>query len=156
AAILSLSFLVSAIDATSTDLGVHVSDAPDPVMVGGNLHYMITVTNNGPDSADGVTVDDAVAAQVSYGSAVPSQGTCNGSSVHVTCELGTVPEGGTATVLILVAPIAHGMLSDTATVSASDNMDPFSGNDTVFVHTIVNGPDCTIFGTWGDDSMSGT
>jgi uncharacterized repeat protein (TIGR01451 family) len=40
------------------DLSVVKSDSPDPVTVGQNLTYTIVVTNNGPDTAENVTLDD--------------------------------------------------------------------------------------------------
>ncbi len=40
------------------DLSVVKTDSPDPVTVGNNLTYTIVVTNNGPDTATNVTLDD--------------------------------------------------------------------------------------------------
>ena len=44
--------------APAADLSVTKTDSPDPVRSGGNLTYTITVTNNGPDAATGVTMTD--------------------------------------------------------------------------------------------------
>ena len=60
--------------ATVSDLSVSIADSPDPVMVGADLHYVLTVSTAGPDDATGVTVHDDLPSNVSFGSATPSQG----------------------------------------------------------------------------------
>ena len=69
------------------DLFLTMSDSPDPVTAGTNLTYTITVTNNGPTDATGVTVSDPLPAGVSFVSANPTQGSCSGTTT-VTCDLG--------------------------------------------------------------------
>src|SRR5438034_11620869 len=74
------------------DLSVTKSDSPDPVTVGQQLTYTITVTNNGPDAASPVTLDDTqTSGAAAHSNPVPSQGTCTGSfgfnSSHFTCDL---------------------------------------------------------------------
>ena len=46
--------------ATSADLAITKTDAVDPVALGDNVIYTITVTNNGPSDAAGVVVSDAL------------------------------------------------------------------------------------------------
>src|SRR5688572_132492 len=41
-------------DPTSADLGVTISASPDPVAAGGQITYVVTVTNAGPDTAFGI------------------------------------------------------------------------------------------------------
>ena len=53
------------------DLGVTKSDSADPVTVGDQFSYTVTVNNNGSDDATGVTVVDSLPSEVSYVSAVP-------------------------------------------------------------------------------------
>src|SRR6266853_402746 len=75
--------------AQSADLGIAVTDSPDPAIAGNNLTYTITVTNNGPGGATEVSVTDALPSGVSFVSVTPSQGTCSGTST-VICNLGTI------------------------------------------------------------------
>ena len=42
------------------NLSVTKTDSPDPVFAGNPLIYTVTIINNGPDSADGVTLDDVI------------------------------------------------------------------------------------------------
>jgi uncharacterized repeat protein (TIGR01451 family) len=60
--------------ATSADLAITKTDAVDPVVLGDNVVYTITVTNNGPSDAAGVDVTDALPGFTTFVSATPSQG----------------------------------------------------------------------------------
>jgi uncharacterized repeat protein (TIGR01451 family) len=117
------------------DLAITMSDSPDPATVGSNLTYTLTVTNNGPNPATGVTVTDALPAGVTFGSATPSQGSCSGTTT-VTCSLGDLANGASATITIVVQPTAEGTLSNPASVTA-DQPDPDSANNGASTHTAV-------------------
>ena len=99
-----------------TDLTLTQSGSPDPVMQGDALTYELFVGNAGPSKAHGVTVIDTLPASASFVSATPSQGTCVGSG-PVTCQLGAIGEGATATVAIVVIPTATGPAVNSAEVS---------------------------------------
>ncbi len=113
--------------AGQADLAIVKADSPDPVRVGDDLTYTLTVTNHGPGTATGVTVTDPLPAGVTFVSAFPSQGTCAGT---VTCTLGTVSVGNVATVTLVVRPTAAAgsPISNMATVSGAET-DPVPGNN---------------------------
>src|SRR5436305_2813533 len=115
--------------AANADVAVSLTDSPDPVTVGSDLHYLVTVTDQGPGDATGVSIDDMLPSGVSFGSATPSQGACapNGSTVH--CDLGTVAANAPATVDLLVAPLSPGTLTDSVAASTTGS-DPNATNDT--------------------------
>ena len=114
----------------SADLSITKSDSPDSVLAGQNLTYLITVTNNGPNAATGVTMTDILPAGVTYVSATPSQGICIGTST-VTCTLGNMNYLASATVTIVVTPIAEGTIYNSASVDVGGNeSDPNIGNNT--------------------------
>jgi uncharacterized repeat protein (TIGR01451 family) len=119
------------------DLGVSMTAAPNPVAAGSNLTYSITVTNNGPDSAQGVAVTDALPAGVTFVSATASTGSCSGTTT-VSCNLGTFANAATATITIVVTPTAAGTLTNTANVT-STTPDPVTANNSATTSTTVTG-----------------
>ncbi len=124
--------------APSADLSIAKTDAPDPVGVGSNLTYTLTVTNNGPSGATGVSVVDSLPAGVTFQSATPSQGTCSGTTT-ITCNLGSLANGGTATVQIVVTPTVGGAITNSASVGANE-ADPNTANNAASAVTVVNQP----------------
>ena len=124
-----------------TDLAITKADAPDPVTVGGTLTYTLTVTNNGPDPSTDSTVTDTLPAGVTFVSATPSQGSCAQAGGTVTCTLGPLAVGASATIAIVVTvdATAASPLSDTATVAGVET-DPVAGNDSATAETTISLP----------------
>ena len=92
-----------AMAAAVADLEIIKSANPTSAGVGQNLTYTLLVTNTGTGEATGVVVKDTLPSDVSFVSANASQGTgCSHSSGEVTCNLGTIASGGTATITIVV------------------------------------------------------
>ncbi|MCI0397753.1 MAG: pilus assembly protein [Chloroflexi bacterium] len=121
-----------------SDLYVQKSDSPDPLPVGQQLNYVLTVGNNGPAAATGVTVVDTLPASVTYVSATPTQGSCSQAAGVVTCNLGTVPPLSPATVTIVVTPNQVGTISNQAVVSNSGGQtDPVVANNTAVATTSI-------------------
>jgi uncharacterized repeat protein (TIGR01451 family) len=120
----------------SADVSLAMSDSPDPVTVGSNLTYTMTVRNSGPSAASDVQVSDSVPNGATYVSSSWSQGSCSGTAT-VTCSLGSLASGANATVTLVVQPSSTGTLSNSATVSSS-TADPSSGNNQASASTTVN------------------
>ena len=139
---------------TGADLQVTKTDRPDPVTAGGTVTYTITVKNNGPDRAIGVRVTDTLPAGVTLVSA--SQG-CTGTTT-VTCNVGNLASGETATITIAVRARTAGTLTNTARVDSNQPVDPVAANNVAVETTTVNPrpTTCTITGTAGDDVLLGT
>lgn len=123
----------------SADLSVFKTDSPDPVNSGSNLTYTLSVTNNGPGDATGVTATDILPAGVTFVSATPSQGACNQAGGTITCNLGTLNNGAAATITIVVIPNMPGTITNTATATANES-DPNAGDNTGTATTTVNLP----------------
>lgn len=122
--------------APQADLGVTLAATPNPVTVGQTLTYTLNVSNNGPSNATGVVLSNVLPAGVSLVSAQPSQGSCGGTTA-VSCSLGTLAVGGSATVTIQVIPNAAGSLTDTASAtSAVPDPNPANNNASVTVNAI--------------------
>jgi uncharacterized repeat protein (TIGR01451 family) len=92
------------------DVSIDKSDEPDPAKVGQALTYTLAVRNAGPTDATGVKVVDNLPATVKPGAISTSQGTCSRLDQRVTCNLGRVVAGGSATVTIAVRPQAKGTI----------------------------------------------
>ena len=110
------------------DVAITKTASPNPVRQGNALTYTLGVTNNGPATATNVTVTDSLPSQVAYISAVPSQGTCSQAGGTVTCPLGTMASGATATITITVTAVTRGSVTNTASVTANQP-DPVVGNN---------------------------
>jgi uncharacterized repeat protein (TIGR01451 family) len=85
----------------AADLSIAKTDAPDPAKVNEPLTYTLTITNAGPDEATNVVVTDTLPTGVNFGSVTASQGSCSGTG-PVTCTLGTLTNGTTATITLVV------------------------------------------------------
>ena len=91
--------------------------APASVIAGRELTYTVTATDNGPDPVPDVTVTDSLPTGAQFVSATPSAGTCSGSSV-LSCDLGTLANGGSATLTVVVRPTQTGPLQTTASIDS--------------------------------------
>ena len=114
--------------AGNADLSITKTAGPPPYVTSGTVTYTIVVTNGGPGSATNVVTTDVLPAGVTFVSATPTQGSCNGTST-VTCNLGTLANGATATISLQVTlSSTPGPVSNTATVSGSTT-DPNPANN---------------------------
>jgi uncharacterized repeat protein (TIGR01451 family) len=124
-------------DLQSADLGVSVSDLPDPVDLGQPLTYTATVSNAGPNPASGVTLVDPLPSGVTFSSAGPGCSYDTGTRT-VACAIGALGAGASVQRQIVVVPGTAGALSNTLAVSG-DQPDPSSSNDSATATTMVNG-----------------
>ncbi|PUA79781.1 DUF11 domain-containing protein [Nocardioides currus] len=118
---------------TSADLAITKTATPRPVIDGAVATYEIVVTNNGPSVARAVSVVDPVPAALTYLGSTSSQGTCtaSGTPTQVTCAVGDLPVGASATVTVQARTPGDGSgtgATNTATVS-SPTPDPVAGNN---------------------------
>jgi len=109
----------------AADLSVVLSDAPDPARVGQPLTYTVGVQNAGPDTAQAVSVRNALPGGVEFVSAAG----CSETERVVTCDLGELASGAPASREIVVRPtVADPALSNTVTVQSA-TFDSVSVND---------------------------
>jgi uncharacterized repeat protein (TIGR01451 family) len=97
------------------DLAIVKSADPNSLVVGGNVTYTLTVTNNGPVTDTNVQLADSLPAGVTYVSSSTSQGACTGSAV-VQCSLGAMTNGQKVTITIVVNTVQTGSITNSATV----------------------------------------
>jgi hypothetical protein len=116
------------------NLGVTMSDSPDPVATGANLSYTAFVTNAGPSLAGGVNLAMQAPANTSLVSFISPTGwvctTQPSGSSSAACSRPSLAVGSTQvfTLKVKVGPSPPGGLTGTASVSSS-TADPTPGNN---------------------------
>ena len=131
---------------SAADLSVTKSASPTAT-AGGAVTYVLTATNNGPDAAQNVLLQDPLPAGVSFVSATQNSGPAGGCSQSVSgaittvfCSVSTMNSAAIVqfTVVGQVAPnVAAGTLSNTVTVS-SDTFDTNTANNSATASTVVS------------------
>lgn len=111
----------------SADLGVTMTAAPSAVKVGERITFSPTVTNGGPDAAEGSTLTVTLPAGTTFvaDGSTPG-GTVSGSTV--TFALGSVPAGASLNFAVVATTNQAGTLTASAAVAAATG-DPSSGNN---------------------------
>src|SRR6476469_2916143 len=94
-------------------------DAPPPVVADGTMSFMVHVTNPGTAGQTGVTLTDTPPANTIFQSAQTSQGSCSGTTT-VSCGLGSLAGGASATVTLVVTPIQPGTISNAASAVSNE------------------------------------
>jgi uncharacterized repeat protein (TIGR01451 family) len=126
----------------ATDLAIAMTDSPDPVLVGGEITYSITITNEGPGDAIGVTAGFAHP-DTAFVSAVVSQGSFNAGFGLVEWTVGDLANAATATATIVIQHLdsqgSQVLVSSDAWVDPVPG-DPNATNDEVTVETTVVAP----------------
>jgi uncharacterized delta-60 repeat protein/uncharacterized repeat protein (TIGR01451 family) len=130
--------VVTTVVSPTAELALGLVDSPDPVMIGYNLTYILTVTNLGPGTAPGVTLVDTLPATVNFVSASPSSNYTVVGQVVTFPNLGNVGSNQQVTATIVVTPTALGTLLDSAACS-SGVVDPLKAGSHAAVKTIVQG-----------------
>lgn len=134
------------VEAPAADLAVTKTTDTDPVVAGEPIRYTVTVSNDGPGEAVDATLSDPLPAELSDARANTDLGACTVAAGAVGCDLGTIPAGAAATVVVeaTVASSATGQLTNTATATSS-TPDPNPGNNTATSTTeITASADLTI------------
>jgi uncharacterized repeat protein (TIGR01451 family) len=121
----------------AANLAISLSDSPDPVTVTSNLSYLIVVTNLGPSAALGVNVTNTLPADVTFVSVQTSIGVCSQNGRIVSCNLGTLTPGASASIIITNSPTTSGNITNSVTVS-STTADPSPANNSASTTTQVN------------------
>jgi uncharacterized repeat protein (TIGR01451 family) len=104
--------------ASGSNLKVEVTDSPDPVQVGSNLTYVVTLTNNGPADATAVVLTNTLSNDVNFQSANQSQGAFSVSGNVITWDAGNLANAGTATLTIVVKPKNDGTIINQAAITS--------------------------------------
>ena len=118
---------VSLNDNTVADLAMSLVASQEPVPQGTTFTYTIVVSNHGPATATSVVVTDSLPAGLTFVSATATQGSCTGTT-NVSCNLGSLADGNSANIALVVTKTVGGNVSNTASVAATES-DPFMPNN---------------------------
>ncbi|MDP9387074.1 MAG: Ig-like domain-containing protein [Actinomycetota bacterium] len=123
----TVSINVTAVDAA--DLSVTLTDNPDPVAPRTALTYTVTVTNNGPDGAEGATVLTSPKGTKFVSASGATCTVVKGKNAGVRCDLGSMAPHEVRVVTITVTtPSKTGTVTATSTVSSA-TPDPDTTNN---------------------------
>jgi uncharacterized repeat protein (TIGR01451 family) len=117
-----------------------MTGAPNPVLVGGDVTYVITVTNGGPSTAAAVTAVDLLPAGFVPLTITPSIGTVSNVNGTITWNIGDMSASTSAagpTLTIVAQAAVAGVGLNSVTVS-SPVFDPFKLNTYAAVKTDVS------------------
>jgi uncharacterized repeat protein (TIGR01451 family) len=117
------------------DLALSASATP-AVETGQGIEDTFTVANHGPYAAE-ATFTDPLPGGASYASVSTTQGTCTGTAM-VSCSLGTINAGGSATVTVELTALQTGTVENAASVSTSA-IDANPQDNSASADTLVSG-----------------
>lgn len=151
----NLSYTLVGASPTNTDLSITKTASPSPVNAAQSMTYQLAAANNGPADASNVVVTDTLPSQVTFVSATPAQGSCSESSGTVTCNLGTVTDGASVAISIVVtAPSSGQTITNTASITATEPDGVPSNNSTSLDTTVVANADLAVTKTSSPPSVS--
>jgi uncharacterized repeat protein (TIGR01451 family) len=138
----------AAVSGQQADLAITKSVNNMAPNVGATVTFTVRVTNNGPSTATGVVVADLLPVGLTFASASASQGAY--TSTTGAWSIGSLTNGASATLQVIVTVAQPGVISNSASVSLSNVPDPTPGNNTgtstitgqaadLMINKVVNG-----------------
>jgi uncharacterized repeat protein (TIGR01451 family) len=125
----------------SANLVVQGAATPDPVTVGKNITFVVTLTNKGPDTAYNVKLRDNLPESVAFVSCVATAGgICSGSASNQTVEFPSLVNGASATITIVGTvneALAEGTIINNALTIESPTPDLYEHDNTVTITSTV-------------------
>ena len=147
----------------AADLNVTKTANVSSTSIGSFVTYTITVTNLGPSTAPDARVSDVIPqGRASSLTSSSSQGPACAHSVDesrtaVSCDLGQLVSGGSASVTVKHAVVGGGPLTNTVTAGSASIPDPNSANNSASATVnVINPTTCTLSGTQLSNNLSGT
>ncbi len=114
----------------STDLAVTKTSQPEPVEVGDNLSYTVTVSNNGPNPANQTELIDDLPDEVTF---INNSGSCSQTPPDsLTCELGAISVGNSQDIHITVDTsnvCQNGVPQEITNQATVENISKMAGDD---------------------------
>ncbi len=125
----SSSLTIDVVTFQLADLAVDVQVSAPSVKVHSAVTFTSTIHNNGPSTATAATWSASAPFLSDIVSVKPSQGFCTTTDGDITCHLGAMASGATATVALTVKPQKDGLVLTFASVSGEDDPAFFDPDD---------------------------
>ena len=128
--------------APATDMTITADAIESPVKLGDDATVVFNVSNLGTIDATNVLTAVELPEAVALVSIESSAGTCSGDAGNQSCEIGTIPAGGTRTVTVIATAVDTGEALFNASVfsDADDN----AANDSVAVSLTIAAVDLVV------------
>ena len=138
-------YVVTTVIRQVADLGLTLTVAPDPVVVGFPLTNSVVITNKGPQTAVGVVLTEPLPPGAGFIAASSSStaGTLTSNNSAVTCALGDLAPNASATVTIVLTNSTVGLMTNAVSLS-SGSYDSVSTNNSAATNVTVVGPSAQI------------
>ncbi len=135
------------------DVSVVKTADNSPINAGETAAFTIVVSNAGPGTATGVTLNDPLPAGVAWGE---DSNACQIVANTLSCSFGDLAAGATRTVHVSGVTDAAdcGTLPNTATVAATNEPASKTGDDQSSASIVVQCPDVTVLKTADDSPIS--
>ena len=101
---------IAVFSVATADLLLTVADMPEVVAVGNNLTYTVNIHNQGIYPATGIILEGELSHLVNLISLQPSQGNCNLVANTISCYLGSLENGSSLAIPIIISPLEQGEL----------------------------------------------
>ena len=139
------------------DLEVTKTDSADPVTQGDMFDYDVTVTNNGPSTANSVSLLDTIPSEVTFVSSDPDDQSkiCFFSDPDLDCFFGDLDPGASEMVTITVTAGTGPATATNSAAASAFTADSDDSNDSVDEETTILGqPDLTVSVTDSADPVT--
>ncbi|SEN16681.1 conserved repeat domain-containing protein [Luteibacter sp. UNCMF331Sha3.1] len=135
----------------AADLVVNNNPVTDPVAAGAIAEFTVRVDNNGTTGATSVQMIDTIPAGATYvGSRAPTPGTVScGAAVgnKVTCAMGNIASGGSASIVIQMRTSGPGTLTNVASATSNEGPAGPAGTDVPKNVNVLQGADLALTAT---------
>lgn len=112
---------------TSSDMAVTKTVSASPYAIGQNLVFTVVASNNGPDNASGVTVNDLLPPGLTYVTSTASTGSYNPTTG--VWNVNNLSVSATATLTVTATPTSTGTYQNCAAISATETDNTASNNN---------------------------
>ncbi|QNF31507.1 DUF11 domain-containing protein [Adhaeribacter swui] len=113
----------------NADLAITNTVSASPYVVGTNVTYTVTVTNNGPDNTTGVSVKDLLPVDLDFKNYTATTGAGTYDRSTGIWTVGNLNSGATQTLTIIAAPLNNNTITTTASVNNSNIPDNQNANN---------------------------